>query len=559
VTGRIDQRPLRALLAAATLLLAAGCWVSPEPLTDAERTQEIAADRAEMFAGQEPLQGPLTLEAAFARALKYNLDNRVKMMEEALALHLLDVSRWDMLPRMLTDAGYTTRNSHNAAASEALKTGAQSLVPSFSTDRDWYTTDLTMSWNILDFGVSYYAARQNADRALIAGEHRRKVVANLFEDVRAAFWRMASAEATAAQAKEAIDAAEGALAASRQVEAQRLRPPLQSLLYQRSLLELIRQLEDARQRLTLAKNELAALINLPPGQDFEVALPKANEFDVPKLTTPVAQLEDAALLRNPDLRELSYEQRISADETRKTIVKMLPGINLSVGPQFDSTSFLVHNFWAQGAARFSWNLLNLITLPDQMKYAENSEKLVTAQREALSIATLTKLNIAYQEFVYAQARFARAKETSEVDNRIYEQTRNRAAADAQGTLERISAEVSAVLSELRLYDAYAELEAALGRIYATVGVEPTPGAIAANDIETLTRAIAEVQSQLQQGHAPDLPQPDPQASKLAAPAGPPPEAAPAAEPPRPDQPMAVPAPLTLLRPLDAIASGKTDG
>ena len=504
---------LSALLGVLSVVLVAGCTIKPEPLTDAERGAEVATDRAGMYPS-EALAGPLTLDGALARALKYNLDGRVKLMEEGLAADELDVSRWDLMPKVVSGAGYFTRNNHNAASSEALKTGTQSLVPSFSTDRDWYTADLTVSWNILDFGVSYYTARQTANRVLVAGEHRRKAIDNLFQDVRAAYFRVAGAQATAGRAAEAVAAAEDALARSRQAEREGLRRPLESLFYQRSLLELIRLLEDERQRLVLAKNDLALLIDLPPGEDFTVELPEGEALVVPQLKTPIGELEEVALLHNPDLLELSYEGRISAEETRKTLVKLLPGLNLSYGPQFDSTSFLVHNFWAQGAAQVSWNLLNVVTFPDRLAYAHAAEKLVAAQRVALSVATLTKLHIAYQEFQYAKARFARAKEASAVDERIYAQARNRAAADAQGTLERISAEASAVLSELRVYDSYAELEAALGRIYATLGVASTPELIAASDLKTLTRAIAALQASLQKGEIDGVLPPDPQSSAV---------------------------------------------
>lgn len=54
----------------------------------------------------EPITGPLTLDEAMARALKYNLDRRSKQMEEALALGQLDVNKYDMLPRVLAQAGY---------------------------------------------------------------------------------------------------------------------------------------------------------------------------------------------------------------------------------------------------------------------------------------------------------------------------------------------------------------------------------------------------------------------------------------------------------------------
>ena len=51
-------------------LVATGCTLRPQPLTDAERLAEEDHDLAEMYGKQEPLLHPLTLREAFARALK---------------------------------------------------------------------------------------------------------------------------------------------------------------------------------------------------------------------------------------------------------------------------------------------------------------------------------------------------------------------------------------------------------------------------------------------------------------------------------------------------------
>ena len=56
------------------------------------------------------------------------------------------------------------------------------------------TADLGLTWNILDFGVSYFTAHQNADRALIASERRRRTIQNLAQEVRFNFWRAAAAQ-----------------------------------------------------------------------------------------------------------------------------------------------------------------------------------------------------------------------------------------------------------------------------------------------------------------------------------------------------------------------------
>ena len=88
------------------LVMLSGCGsVKPEPLTQDEIAARVNNDRLNMYRDQQPLSGPLTLSDAMARALKYNLDYRLKLMETALSRGLLDVSRQDMLPKLMTDAG----------------------------------------------------------------------------------------------------------------------------------------------------------------------------------------------------------------------------------------------------------------------------------------------------------------------------------------------------------------------------------------------------------------------------------------------------------------------
>jgi outer membrane protein len=75
---------LAALLGTSLLLCACGS-LTPTPYTQDEIRNRIASDRQKMFAEQEPVAGPITFHEAAARALKYNLDYRLKLMESALA------------------------------------------------------------------------------------------------------------------------------------------------------------------------------------------------------------------------------------------------------------------------------------------------------------------------------------------------------------------------------------------------------------------------------------------------------------------------------------------
>lgn len=495
--GETARRRLSGVLVISAALLLGGCAVTTDPITKQERADQIATDSQSMFANQEPLQGPLTLGEAMARTMKYNLDHRLKMMEEALAQNQLDLSQYDLLPKLTAAAGYAGRSNQSASSSRSVTTQKQSLEPSTSQDRDRITTDLGLSWNILDFGVSYFNARQNSDRALIAAERRRKMVLTLTQEVRASFWKAVAAQKLQAQIAWTIEEAEQALANSRQVEAEGLRSPLDSLRYQKNVLEILRQLEAMQQELTIGKTELAALINVPPGTDFTLAVPGTDT--VPHLSMPIEEMERLALLNNPDLMEQSYLQRISVDDTRKALLRLLPGIGLSASRNYDSNSFLVNNYWNEASARVTYNLINLLSAPATIEYSETNEKLTETRRLALSMAILSQVHIAHQAYLGAEKQFERAKVLDTVDHRIYEHVANRQRQDAQSQLEQVSAATAAIMAELRRYQAYSQMQGALGRIYATLGVDPLPEKVSAHDIPALKQAFDESLRQFDSG------------------------------------------------------------
>jgi outer membrane protein TolC len=479
---------LRPLLGAAAISFGvAGCAFVPHPLTDAERSAEAAQDMAEVFSAQEPLTKALTLEEAFARAMAYNLDERVKLMERQVAQRDFEISKFDLLPKVIANAGASTRDNELGSSSISVLTRRQSLEPSTSTDRDLKFADLTTSWNILDFWVSYYNSKQQADRVLVAEEQRRRVLQGLFQDVRRAFWRAASAQRLSNDIRESTRAAQRALDSSRKVESEALKSPVDALRYQKSLLDALRELEFVQFQLAAAKTELAALINLPLGTNFSLSVPRNLRIEGPRL--PIRQMEEVALVRNPDVREASYQVRISVNETHKMLARNLPGINFTYGPSYDSNSYLVNNTWTGGAVRLSANLISILSIPEQLKRGHLAEDTAITRRQALSMTVLARLHIAYQQYLSAVKEYRWADQLATVDRRLYQQVANRTETDALSELERVSARVSAVQSDLRRYRSYAEAQAALGRLYDVVGIDPIPDELASLDIATLSAAI----------------------------------------------------------------------
>lgn len=474
-------------MAAAVIL--AGCSVTPKALTPDEVRDRVKQDSVEMYRAQEPITGPVSMEEAVARALKYNLDYRLKRMESALALGLTDYASKDMLPQLVASAGYQSRNNFSGGTSIGLLDGVESTNPTSSDERSRTLRGIEFSWNALDFGVSYYRARQQGDQFLIAEERRRKVVQNLLQDVRAAYWRALGAQRLTAQADEVLQKASLALTRSREAESQKIISPGVALAYQRALLDATTLLNQRRQDLEFAKRELAALMNVPPGVDFQVA--EAQEVPLPMAPRELGKLEDMALLQRPELREEDFRKRISADEARKQILSVLPGITLSYGRQYDSNRFLFNNSWSEGGLSLAWNLMRLVSIPAMKDMQAYQAKTDEARRMALSMAILTQTRVGVERYRMALEDFKLADQAAQVDQRLAAFTKASVSAKLDSELEAIRTQARAVLGAYQRANAYANAHIAFGRLYNSLGFDPIADDFGGNDLQQLTQRVAQ--------------------------------------------------------------------
>lgn len=478
-------------------LMVSGCAVTSEPIDRSVSEERARIDRQNMFKDQEPLNGPLTLHQAMARAVKYNLEGRLKVMEEALAKRQLDLASFDMLPRMALDAGYVGRNNVNASSSQSVETGTQSLEPSTSQDRDREVADLTMVWNVLDFGVSYISAKQAGDQRLIVQERRRKVINTIVQDVRSAYWRAMAAERLLKQIDSLMARVEAARSNSQSMSEQRIGDPVQALGYQRSLIQATRQLEEQRRALSLAKTELATLINLPLGTELTLATP--DQYEIPELKVDLARLEQEALTSRPELREQDYQTRITAAETRKAMLRLLPGLEFSAGGHYDSNSFLVEQGWADYGVKVTWNLFNVISAPAAIDVAKAGEEVAAARRQAMSIAVLAQLYVANANYRDALRQFKTNQQLSDIDGQIVGQLRSRHQAAGIGELDLIQGELNTLQADLRRDLSYADLRNAYGQIFASAGLDPLPDEVQSTEVQSIATALANREAAWAQG------------------------------------------------------------
>ena len=478
---------LATLIGAITLF--AGCAVVPEQLTDSEVRNRVNSDQALLYVEQEQVFKPISFEEAVARALKYNLDYRLKLMESALASGLANLSRYDMLPNLLANAGYASRNNDSGGNSVDIDTGQRTLTNSTSQERNRQLASAEFSWNMLDFGVSYFRAKQQADQYLIAEERRRRVIQNILQDTRASYWRAVGAQRLARDAEVLGERAKSALERSREAEAQGLLPPRDALNYQRMLLDAVALLASRRQELEFAKRELAALMNVTPGTDFTVV--EGVEPALMPVPFNIAELEEVALSNRPELREEDFRMRITADEARRQLVTLLPGISFTAGAQYDSNKYLYNNNWIESGVRVSFNLMKALSYPAMKDVQEAQKRNDQARRLALSMAILTQVRVSVERYRLALHDLDIARDSNKVDQRLASYARAAESTRADTELELIRAETRSLNSQYQRYSAYATAQTAFGRIYNSIGLEVLPVNMETASVAELASVVAD--------------------------------------------------------------------
>ncbi len=479
----------RVAIGAVVAVTLAGCAVVPNPFKASDIAERSRKDVQRLAEASEPVTAPITLQEATARAVKYNMDYRQRLMEQVAALGQLDVGNWDLLPKLTLQAGYTSRDN-DAYSYGVQPNGVITNSPSTAVERNHLTDSAVFSWNILDFGLSYYRAKQLADQSLIAEEHRRRALQNLTQDVRFAWWRAESAERLVPEIDALLREVDLAAERAKLIETRRLLPPIQIIAYRRSLLDLAQQITLRRQDLVQAKLELAALMNLRPGTPYQVAVqPLAR--DVPDLTANFDALENIALINRPELREEDYRRRVTAlEHARSQWATLVPGAGIDYGYYNDTNKFLVNNSWEQAGMSVAFNLVKVFSLPAINRSFEAQKAVDDARRLAVSSAVLTQTRVAAVRFGLLKNEYSVWDEALRDDQQIvkYLQSANQTGLDTE--LEIIRASARLLITKINRDLVYSGLQAAMGRVYHSVGLDSLPAATASLETASIGKELA---------------------------------------------------------------------
>ena len=462
-----------------TLLLISSCARNVEPLSNFEietRSQEDIATIEDIKKNNlnwdENIE--IDLYTAISLAIKNNRELRLKLLENALANRQIDKVRFEMLPAIAANAGYSGSERYTASASASVPTTdlAGSIGTSYSTsrERDVNSQDVGFTWNALDFGLSYIRAGQDSNRYLITEEMERKAEHNIIRDVIRSYWNTISADKLIKKYDPLLIEVDKALNDSQKIEELLLTKPMDALLYQKELLDIQRALQTQKEIFIDARIQLAGLMGLLPDQQFTI-IPTNEPLTI--LNMSLRGMEEYALLHRPELRKSHYDEEISIQEAKASITSLLPGLNFNAAWTHSSNDHLMNKTNLEYGSVVGANLLNVFMYPKVKRINEMNTEIIREKRLALSMAVLSQVHLANIDYSLALEEYNTAERYYEVSRKITEQIKNAQKIARFGNLELIREQASLLVAELRYDIAYSKLQHAIGKIYTSVGFDVT--------------------------------------------------------------------------------------
>ena len=460
----------------------AGCALNPQPWTDSQLSHMSAANFERVTLGQEAVNGPISLHEALARALKYNLDYRLELMTAALRNSEAVYASSQMLPQLAANSGYSARDSYFVTSGLDIPTGLPVTGTDFknntvSQDKAYSDADVSFSWNILDFALSYVRARQAADTYLIAQETKRKVIQHIIEDTRTAYWRAVSSDRMSKKLAKLEQRVKHAIANARLTAREGAESPLTALTYERELVKIKQTAENLQHELVLAKSQLAALMDIAPGTPFQIVNEVVSTPHV-SLGLSAEEMVAEAIFNRPEIREIAYQTRINEQEATAALLEILPGLKLHGADAFNSNSFLLHNDWVNWGVSAADNLIKVVQLPAKRAAIDGQSAVLDQKALAMTLVVMTQVHVSRIRYRHYVEELATAKDYLKAQSALVTQLKAEASAELIAEQTLIREEMNELVAEVQRDIAQANVATAGSNLLVSMGLD-----IQARDID----------------------------------------------------------------------------
>jgi len=449
------------------LPLMVGCTYRGVKDPEMVRSINLEVDMASLASCSELPSHPLTLEELVAIAIESNLELMVKQQDVAVQHEIATGQKLQMLPSLLISSELSQRNNGPGSASASLIPSIPPAPPSVSSQRSVFRWDATVTWNLLDFGVSYFRYRQEVNKTLIHALEYRRQEQNIIYDVAQAYWKAVAMRRTldaAAPLEEKITR-HGELL--EKYISRQLLPLIQGNKDRSRLFAMSGTIQGFQKDYDRAIYELKNKAGIAPAVDIQLFIPEVVDYEVPY---GVDELAHYALLNRPELYSGDFEEAVHLDEVRAAMLQLLPGVSLFGSEFYDRNIFLLNNNWLIAGIRAGWNLLSIPQHIQEADIAKARGKMTRLTRISLSMGVLSQVYLSWILYRDVKEEFQVSYQASLIDKELLEAAQRENELGMIHDGELLGYEMASLDSEVRVFKLYAELQSTLEQLNNAIGI-----------------------------------------------------------------------------------------
>ena len=419
--------------------------------------------------------GPLNIDEVRNRTLTHNSEYRRAQSQLMETVRKAGKRGKDLLPQVYASSYGTWRN--NASASVGIKVDDEtgSMPEDFYTAQDQAIaiSNFTASWDLLEIGLSGFKANRRAINAYSEGEQNQYLCNKLVVDVENAYWRAVAFEQAEKKSDWLKSRVTYALNLSQQRADKNPKTKLQELMFQRELIDINRWYQSLYRSLVSAKPELARLMNLPAGTEFNLQSTRlpSNLGELGKQDT--VSLITSAYKNRPEIRQSLYKTDLSKLNNEEALWRHLPAMRLFIGGNSNSNSFVLNSNFVSAGASLSWDLLHLGQIGETKRNGKIALAEENRQTEILASAIMAQVMIARKQMHKLDYDLTLAWKALSVQGEITDDLNADVVSGKKPETYLVKEELMRELSFIREQMARAELHTAKARLQQSVGLVPT--------------------------------------------------------------------------------------
>ncbi|MHC4873494.1 MAG: TolC family protein [Planctomycetota bacterium] len=481
-----------------SILIFSICGCSKQSADSLQETRDKnAAVDLEKAKDLAPLpSATITVKEAVNYALENNMQLWLARQVQMIQLEKKSGAMLKMLPSLRASQEVSRRDRHSASSSANLFTGEESLSTSYSSEKKSKTFNLSATWNLLDFGVTYLRSKQEADRVVVSEQDIRRTRQRVAMDVSNAYWQAVTAKKLSEEAEGILTLIEKQLQALKSQVSRKNLSESDAIEAELPLLRQRHRMSVYRRSYETAMQNLAELMGVPVGSRFKLA--DVKELNIPdvKEISDISHLETLALKHRPELFQDDARERIGQKEARIALIDMFPSPSVFWRYNYDGNKYLHANDWQTVGLTAAWDILSIPSKIKERKSRTKEVELTAIRRLAATVAVLTQIHISVIEYQSSVNQIKDASLIEEKSRRLVA-ARMKAVKGGKSHGGQVLAVKTQRIQDLERYlQGYLQLISAQARLYNSLGLDPdSDGCIVVPDKSGVKSLVSNIEQQ----------------------------------------------------------------